>query len=103
VSDRRQELAKLSLDDLADAAAGPTPGSPLHGIHMAEFTRRQTLALQQAAEAQERAAEAQQEGARAAIDTARYTRRNAQYLLASVIVIALSALATFASNILLRQ
>jgi hypothetical protein len=99
MSYQRQELAKLTLDQLADVAAGPDaePGSgaPI-GIYRAEFARRQTLAFQQATEAQRRAAVAQEDGARAAIETARHTRRNASYLLASVIVLGFCAFATLA-------
>jgi hypothetical protein len=46
-----------------------------------EFMRRQTVA--------------QQEAAQAAKDTATYTRKNARYMLVSVIVLTLSALGTF--------
>jgi len=65
---------------------------------MAEFTRRQTLAAQQATEAQIDAAYAQKEAAlwaeratEAAQATAAYTRQNARYMLWSVIVLAISS------------
>ena len=60
---RRQELSDATLDHLADVMAGPREGGP--GTHnynsaFAEFTRRQTVAQQEAAEAQTVAARAQQ-------------------------------------------
>jgi hypothetical protein len=100
---RRQEFADLTLDELADVMAGPREGGP--GTHnynsaMAEFTRRQTLAQQAAAEAQKIAATAQQAAATAAEETARHTRQNARYLLASVIVLALSSIGSLALSAL---
>ena len=99
---RRQELSDAPLDHLADVMAGPREGGP--GTHnynsaFAEFTRRQTAAQQEAAEAQTLAARAQQEAAEAAKETARYTRQNAFYLLASVVVLTLSSIATVALSI----
>jgi hypothetical protein len=66
---RRQELSEATLDHLADVMAGPREGGP--GTHnynsaFAEFTRRQTVAQQEAAKAQTVAARAQQEAAEAA-------------------------------------
>jgi hypothetical protein len=58
-----------------------------------EFVRRQTIAQQQAAEAQGRAATP-------AEHTATYTRRNALFMLLSVIVLALSSVATFIISLL---
>jgi hypothetical protein len=99
---RRQELSDATLDHIADVMAGPREGGP--GTHnynsaFAEFTRRQTVAQQEAAEAQTVAARAQQEAAEAAKETARYTRQNAFYLLASVIVLTLSSIATVALSV----
>jgi hypothetical protein len=74
---QRAELAGLDLDQLADTLAGPHPGTPNHGVAMAEFTRRQTLFQQEAAEAQKIGARAQQDAAEAAKQTALYTRRSA--------------------------
>jgi hypothetical protein len=75
---QRAKLADLNLDQLADTLAGPHPGTPSHGVAMAEFTRRQTLA-------QLESARAQQEAAEAAKLTAQFTRRTARYMLISVI------------------
>ena len=66
---RRQELSDAPLDHLADVMAGPREGgSGTHNYNsaFAEFTRRQTAAQQEAAEAQTLAARAQQEAAEAA-------------------------------------
>lgn len=51
-----------------------------------EFMRRQTVA--------------QQEAAKSAETTAIYTRRNAHFMLVSVVVLALSSIGTFALNLL---
>jgi hypothetical protein len=44
MSDERQKLAQLSLDELADTLARTAPGSEAHNWAMAEFSRRQMLA-----------------------------------------------------------
>lgn len=64
----RQSLAELSLDDLTDKMA--EMGNSNIQTCQAEFLRRQTV-LQK--------------------DTAEYTRRNARYMLWSVIVLAISS------------
>ncbi|SRR6266567_3831312 len=91
----RQQLAELTLDELADRLAGDREGGPgtyLYNSAFAEFTRRQTVAQQEAADAQK-------DAARATKETARYTRQNACYLLASVIVLAVTSLASLAVSI----
>jgi hypothetical protein len=99
---RRQELSEATLDHLADVMAGPREGGP--GTHnynsaFAEFTRRQTVAQQEAAKAQTVAARAQQEAAEAAKETARYIRQNAFYLLASAMALTLSSITTVALSV----
>jgi hypothetical protein len=85
----RQRLAGETLEQLADlmASGAGGPGTHVYNPALAEINRRQTLANLAAAKAQENAANAAQQ-------TARYTRINAWYVLASVIVLALSAVAT---------
>ena len=94
---RRQQYADKTLDELADQMAGPREGGSGVGTHnyqsaVAEFTRRQTAA-------QLEAAEAQKDAARAAQETARYTRRSACYLLSSVVAIALAAVVTACASV----
>jgi hypothetical protein len=81
-----QDLTKLTPEQLVDAAG--QPGSQQSLWVEFEFMRRQTVAQIEAAEAQERAASAAEE-------TAVYTRRNAFWMLLSVVVLTLSSLATF--------
>jgi hypothetical protein len=73
LAQQRQALAKLSLDDLADWMAGITMNSQNDQLVRAEFQRRQTVAAE---------------------DTAVFTQQNARYMLWSVIVLALSSIAT---------
>jgi len=86
------DLTQMELEELSRlfGAAGST--SPDAQRYAAEFTRRQTVAQINAAEAQVRAASAAEE-------TAKYTRTNARYLLWSVVVLAVSGLGTFAVSI----
>jgi hypothetical protein len=76
----RQRIGALSLDDLADHMASVGVGSQNDQVARAEFLRRQTLAAGEAAKAAE--------------ETAAYTRRNAHYILLSVVVLAVSSIAT---------
>lgn len=92
---KRGRLASLSLDQLADELAASPQNSIAHGIAEAEITRRQTLAIQQAADAQQKASAAQIESGQAVEDTAKYTRRNALYMLCSVIVALFAAVAAW--------
>lgn len=85
-SRREQLLVPMSLDTLADHAAGATPGTPEWHMARVEFLRRQTVMQQDAAKATIEAADA-------AKKTAEYTRKNARYMLWSVIVLAASSLA----------
>lgn len=71
----RQSLAELSLDDLTDKMA--EMGNSNIQTCQAEFLRRQTVL--------------QAEATCATKDTADYTRRNARYMLWSVIVLAISS------------
>jgi len=67
----RQNLAQMSLDVLTDKMA--EMGNSNIQTCQAEFLRRQTRAIE---------------------DTANYTRRNARYMLWSVIVLAVSSVVT---------
>ena len=103
---------KMSLDELADFTAGQQADHWTHSAGMAEFTRRQTEWQIKAAEAQIEAAAAEKDAAQAAtvaaavggdaaqaaIETAAATKRNAQYMLLSVIAAAVSAVASLAST-----
>jgi hypothetical protein len=62
-----------SLDDLAKWTGGCQPGSPSHSAGMAELTRRQLMA---------------------SIEATRAAKRNANYMLASVLVAGVAALAS---------
>jgi hypothetical protein len=66
----RKQLGLMTLDEVADFAANVTAGTANDQAANAEFLRRQTLAAQK---------------------TASFTRRNAGYLLTSVIVIAVTS------------
>ena len=66
----RKQLGQMSLDEVADFMGNVTAGSANDQAAKAEFLRRQTLAAQ---------------------ETASFTRKNARYLLASVIVIAITS------------
>ena len=78
----RETFASLSLDELADRMATGKPGSTISHTALSEFTRRQTVAQQEAASAQAVAAEA--------------TRRSARYMLVSGIAVAVSFVITTA-------
>jgi hypothetical protein len=83
------------VDFAAGAMGGAQAGSTYDQRAKATFARLQTLAQQQAATAAERGAAAQEVAAQAAEETAEYTRRNARYMLWSVIVLAASSLGSF--------
>ena len=57
----------------------------------AELLRRQTLAEEDAFDAERRAAEAQETAARAAVETAEYTKASARYMRWSVYVLTASS------------
>jgi hypothetical protein len=75
------------VDHIAGVMGGSDAGSANDQRAKAAFARLQTLAAQQAANAQV-------EAARAAKETAEYTRAGARYMRWSVIVLALSSVAT---------
>jgi hypothetical protein len=83
-SKRAALLANMSLEQLADYHATRRPGSEDEQAVTAEYTLRQL-------QMQREAADAAREAADAAIETAHYNRRNARYLMWSVIVLAASA------------
>jgi hypothetical protein len=82
----RQQLASMTLDDLANWMAQIGAGSPNDQVAKAEFLRRQT--------------QAQIDAAKAAEDTAVFTRHNARYMLWSVIVLAASSVCTLVVSII---
>jgi len=101
IEKRREELAKLSLDELADRAASDLTLStnPAYRVYEIEFLRRQTLSQQEMAEAAKDNTESQQEMEQAAKDTAKFTQRNALYMLWSVIVLAIASVANLTVQI----
>ena len=87
----------LSLEDLASWTGNAGSTSVNHTAGMAEFTFRQTQAQLKASEAQIRASEAEELAAQAAIKGTAAAERNAKYMLASVIVAAVSATSSAAA------
>jgi hypothetical protein len=88
-----KDAKDMDLDKLAQQMH-LRPDSMAHLAAHAEFIRRQTEAQLEAAHAQIVAARAEEMAAKASIATADATKKNARYLLASVIVAAISALAS---------
>ena len=78
-SNRARRLASLDLMEVASEASEVDASSYTGRAYEIEFLRRQTLFQQQAADAAERAAS--------------HTQRNADYMLWSVVVLALASLA----------
>jgi hypothetical protein len=83
----------MSLDELADSM-NFREDSLLHLQAKAELLRRQMLAQYEAIEAQKSAAQAEAKAAEASVLSAEAAHRNAQYMLWSVIVAAISASAS---------
>ena len=83
----QNDLTQMSLEDIAEAIKAYPPGSAGHTQGMTEFVRRQTQWQIQASIAQVRAAN---EAGEANISA----RKNAKYMLWSVIVAAVSAFAS---------
>lgn len=79
-----RDLEKLTLEQVAGSAG--VPGSVASQEVQLEFTRRQTQAQIEAAEATK--------------ETATYTRQNARYMLWSVIVLAVASVASFVLDLL---
>jgi hypothetical protein len=69
----------MSLDEITERLSNASPSGETHAHLMAELTRRQTIA--------------QIEAAGATKATAEHNRRNANYMLASVIVLVLASAA----------
>ena len=88
-----KDTRDMDLDELAQQM-NLRPDSLAHLAAHAEFIRRQTEAQLEAAHAQVVAARAEEMAAKANIATADATKKNAKYMLASVIVAAISALAS---------
>ena len=81
-----RQLAGKSLDEIADFMADVTQGSPNDQMARAEFLLRQT--------------NLQKEVAKAAKETALYTRRYTRYMFWSVVMLAVSAIASLVVNLL---
>ena len=88
-----KDTRDMDLDELAQQM-NLRPDSLAHLAAHAEFIRRQTEAQLEAARAQVIAAKAEERVATASIEAADATKKNAKYMLASVIVAAISALAS---------
>ena len=88
-----KDAKDMDLDELAQQMH-LRPESLAHLAAHAEFIRRQTEAQLEAAHAQIIVARAEEMAAKASIATAHATKKNARYLLAAVIVAAISALAS---------
>jgi hypothetical protein len=89
----------LSLEDLASHTGNAQPGSLNHTAGMAEFTFRQTKAQLEASEAQIIASHAETKAAEAAVKGTAAAERNAKYMLASVVVAAIAAIASAVSTL----
>jgi hypothetical protein len=92
MTSEREQMEAWSNGQLFDFLSNSAPDSSRESLAMAEIMRRQTYFQQMAAEAQRDAAEFQNTAAQAAIDTAEATRRSANYVLLSVIVLAVSSI-----------
>ena len=88
-----KDAKEMDLDELAQQMH-LRPDSITHLVAHAEFIRRQTEAQLEAAHAAIIAARAEEMAAKASIATADATKTNARYLLASVIIAAISAFAS---------
>jgi hypothetical protein len=88
-----KDAKDMDLDELAQQMH-LRPDSLAHLAAHAEFIGRQTEAQLEAAHAQIVSARAEEMAAKASIATADATKKNARYLLASVVVAAISAFAS---------
>jgi hypothetical protein len=77
-SDLAQQMRDATLEHLAAVAAGSDPGTRNFEAAKAELTRREIIAQQEAARAQQEAA--------------RYTKQNALWMFWSVVVVAITSL-----------
>jgi hypothetical protein len=93
-----QKMSEWSLDELMGALCG-APNTQEYMNAQAIITVRQTQAQLDACAAQIRAAEAETKAAEAAVSATNVAERNARYMLASVIVAALAAIASAVSAI----
>lgn len=93
-------MATWSLTRIAERMGNSDAGAHYDQLARAEFARRNAESNKQTVEAQERAAAAAELAARAAQDAAEYTKRNARYMLWSVIVLAAFSVAGLAVAIL---
>jgi sRNA-binding protein len=101
-----ERLKGLSDDQLMDELGNVSANTTYYTACQAEAMRRQFRGSAAALEAQRQAAMAEGEAARAALATADATKRNAKYMLWSVIFAAASAVITavsVASNVFGRR
>jgi hypothetical protein len=96
----REMLKDESLAQLADRMQEGPPSGPKYYTALAELERRKACFEQEAAESAKEAADAAKESARAANDTAEYTKKNARYMLWSVIAILVTSFISALVNIL---
>jgi surface antigen len=89
-------MSEWSLEELMGALCNP-PNSQEYMNAQAVITIRQTQAQLDACAAQIRAAEAETKAAEAAVSGTAVAERNARYVLASVIVAAIAAIASAVS------
>ena len=85
----REKMESWPLGQLVDSIGNQNSLAP---FAKAELLRRNTVAQEEAFDAEKQAAEAQQLAAHAAIETASYTKESAKYMKWSVYVLAVSAL-----------
>ena len=90
---QREKMEGWSLAALVDVIGNENSFAP-HA--RAELLRRQTLAQEEAFDAEKRAAEAQELAAGAAAETAEYTKEGARYMRWSVYVLAASSVISVA-------
>jgi hypothetical protein len=90
ISELQKELEQASLEKLIEGLQlGPRPDGDNRRYYsaLAELERRKFLGQMEVDEAQKNAAKAAIEAAEAAKTTAEYTKRNARYMLWSVVAI----------------
>jgi hypothetical protein len=93
-----KEASEKTLEELAQDMCFRADSLP-HLTARAEITRRQTKAQLDACAAQISAATAERDAAQAAVATAHSTEKNATYMLWSVIIATISAIASAVSAI----
>jgi hypothetical protein len=93
-------LEHESLAQLADRMQEGPPNGPKFHAALAELERPKACWEQEASEAAKEAADAAKDSAHAANDTAEYTKKNARYMLWSVIAILVTSFISALVNVL---